>query len=1488
MDKIKIAIDVSSAIADLNKTVSDAINSSKKNNSESVESIDLEDVSSDAEVNQTDISSNQVNVSDIANSYNIDKTDLETYETSLEKELEFYQIMLEDTENELGILKEDAFEESGTNLSVIEDMCKEYEDNITSEIYQLIEQYKISCPEEKLEKFGLNQADLTSMSYAELFEILKEKDDDVKEKLESVEEYRKENLDKAISENTEFSTYDEYLKRIAELEAQQVTLNSAIYKTEQLKKMAKYEFLVKEEDYQDFNYECQIDKSVIEEMRMQMGTQVSYSEYCSKTGDNISPLEFCLWVQDNYPDTTATAMDNEALLKTLISVADKDSDMLKTYNYLFEKEGIESANKYLEDIEDQINQLAGQKKAEEFLATLEKDENGNYNYEDIMNHFKVTGKGLGDGAQSFFLGLAAWHQSSDVYSVEEYESLYILEALSGDQDFANFLDNNYEISMSIGNMLPSVAAGMLLTPAAGTFLMGASAGGNSYHQALVNGASVRDAVFYGVLSGTSEATLEKYLGAIPGLSDIKVSSLKDLGKSVLKEGTEEWTQEYVDAALRGTVLGEQIEGDQLNADALKSFIYGSIIGGIMNSPSAISGEVSNRTGSSNIESNITSETINEDVNNLTSKIGDSISGIDFSTIQDNVNKNVAGKISSAIKGLNISGVSAIKKIVEGSKNIAVSTSNAIKVDSVIDNVTSAAVDNIEFVESDIRALMADDRLEIRYDLWDIKRIRDNFTRILQGKIDLNIVNKVIDNVNAIDASYWQQFLKNNGHKQDLVGLVDSNGNIFFPSDANMHMVMHELFHKFSELNGLHVKDIYGNTKKVSGIRQFYKDGRESSFANEALTEYLASKYHDQIIYDYAYGVEGTRLWERLDNAISSKYGDDFLLDCYLNNNTDALREIFNQYVHEGAYDEFVLAMGSDSDVAYIYNNLDFLKGIVSKLEKSMKPGGIKGIIQSVFNSKPNNEQPALNSNNSAPYVERVNSSNYSNFDANQFNIINNAFETLSRISSKEAASVELENYMYTGNSSHIASIAPQIANMLNTVSKDEIDKYLLAYHTQIQYSYRRLQDFVNTMDSRKYNGYGIKALEEYVTYGNLNAITRTDNIRDKIQLIPKEIIEGYIRRNNNMQQNVNSVSSGISTGVNVGISSINNNNFYNQNTLFNGKLNNEQSVQSFNNSAPYVERVNSSNYSNFDANQFNIINNAFETLSRISSKEAASVELENYMYTGNSSHIASIAPQIANMLNTVSKDEIDKYLLAYHTQIQYSYRRLQDFVNTMDSRKYNGYGIKALEEYVTYGNLNAITRTDNIRDKIQLIPKEIIEGYIRRNNNMQQNVNSVSSGISTGVNDDLIKNARNRVFTGGLGLGRNYPESLHTVDTSIYRVTGFNQIEDIINCGYVRPKAGKLKGGHKGEIFWSRGSEKLFYYDGRPVIEVSENMVKDNQIGSVALEDLKAIWIFDKKSNSYKNNIEYIRKYRQIVLENNTTIKPGSLETIFNASNINE
>lgn len=126
---------------------------------------------------------------------------------------------------------------------------------------------------------------------------------------------------------------------------------------------------------------------------------------------------------------------------------------------------------------------------------------------------------------------------------------------------------------------------------------------------------------------------------------------------------------------------------------------------------------------------------------------------------------------------------------------------------------------------------------------------------------------------------------------------------------------------------------------------------------------------------------------------------------------------------------------------------------------------------------------------------------------------------------------------------------------------------------------------------------------------------------------------------------------------------------------------------------------------------------------------------------------------------------------------------------------------------------------------------------------------------------DRIKEARNRVFySDGLGIGRNNPNALHTKKSSVYRITGMNQIKDIIECGYVRPKEGRVKGGHINEVFWSIGSDKLFYQNGRPVIEVLENKVKNGQIGAIHINDIEAIWMFDPEKNCYYNNLTNIKK----------------------------
>lgn len=131
---------------------------------------------------------------------------------------------------------------------------------------------------------------------------------------------------------------------------------------------------------------------------------------------------------------------------------------------------------------------------------------------------------------------------------------------------------------------------------------------------------------------------------------------------------------------------------------------------------------------------------------------------------------------------------------------------------------------------------------------------------------------------------------------------------------------------------------------------------------------------------------------------------------------------------------------------------------------------------------------------------------------------------------------------------------------------------------------------------------------------------------------------------------------------------------------------------------------------------------------------------------------------------------------------------------------------------------------------------------------------------------ERIMNAKNRVFEDGLGFGKDNPISMHTDSSHVYRVTGTSQIEDIINCGYVRPPIGKAKGGHTGEVFWAKGNEKLFFYDKRPVIETSTDILKEEgQIGAISLDKLTGIWMFDEQQNKYVNNIQAVRNaYNQI------------------------
>ena len=133
------------------------------------------------------------------------------------------------------------------------------------------------------------------------------------------------------------------------------------------------------------------------------------------------------------------------------------------------------------------------------------------------------------------------------------------------------------------------------------------------------------------------------------------------------------------------------------------------------------------------------------------------------------------------------------------------------------------------------------------------------------------------------------------------------------------------------------------------------------------------------------------------------------------------------------------------------------------------------------------------------------------------------------------------------------------------------------------------------------------------------------------------------------------------------------------------------------------------------------------------------------------------------------------------------------------------------------------------------------------------------------MEDDRIESTRNRVFIQDLAFGKKDPIAMKTNDNFVYRVTGIDQVEDIITTGYVRSKA-KVMGGHKNELFWTRGGDKLFYYSKMPVLEAPYTKVQNGQMGAIPLEDLTVIWIFNEKENRYVNCIKYYRCLREELL----------------------
>lgn len=135
-------------------------------------------------------------------------------------------------------------------------------------------------------------------------------------------------------------------------------------------------------------------------------------------------------------------------------------------------------------------------------------------------------------------------------------------------------------------------------------MLGASSYGSGVEQALNKGASMNQARAYGLANAAIEQGTEMLTGGVPGLEgkgglDQFVEPLIEktgkgflnafikAGYGALGEGLEESAGTYLDALARKAILGEEIEWNEVNKEALQSGLLGAITGAILNTPSNI-------------------------------------------------------------------------------------------------------------------------------------------------------------------------------------------------------------------------------------------------------------------------------------------------------------------------------------------------------------------------------------------------------------------------------------------------------------------------------------------------------------------------------------------------------------------------------------------------------------------------------------------------------------------------------------------------------------------------------------------------------------------------------------------------------------------------------------------------------------------------------------------------------------------------------------
>lgn len=294
-------------------------------------------------------------------------------------------------------------------------------------------------------------------------------------------------------------------------------------------------------------------------------------------------------------------------------------DELAMYNYLRNTEGQESADAYLDLMEEALNQRVGGKQAED-IANIE-----NQLLRTAATGAYAVGSGLdqfGTGVQQLFTEEALPTTATQFGAAQVREDLADASPSIGGKPLvlpggASLGQAAFDLVSSAANMAPGLAlsaatagagAAPWLSGLAASGSLGAAAGGNAYNEAVKQGYTPAQARSYAILTGASEGGLQYLLGGIGALGgrvsrNVIQNTVKnidnallragaELGLNMLSEGAEEYLQEVLTPVFRNIALDENNPVELVSEEAIYAGILGALSAGAFEGPGRVSGAVS--------------------------------------------------------------------------------------------------------------------------------------------------------------------------------------------------------------------------------------------------------------------------------------------------------------------------------------------------------------------------------------------------------------------------------------------------------------------------------------------------------------------------------------------------------------------------------------------------------------------------------------------------------------------------------------------------------------------------------------------------------------------------------------------------------------------------------------------------------------------------------------------------------------------------------